>query len=119
MSLWELFSFEAKRVVQGARDYHWRQPDHVPVLSEIYHRYKELGIDMPYTFEDFRRDVAREVLPELPPEERLRGMRSEERLQGLTLEERLRGLDEKEMARLREILETNHGSAGLNEKENH
>lgn len=95
-ALWELFSFEAARVVQGAQDYRWRQPDHVSVLNEIYHHYQALGIAMPYTFEDFRRDVAREVLPELSAEERLRG---------LPPEERLRGLDEEDLARLRKLLE--------------
>jgi hypothetical protein len=51
---------------------------------------------MSYTFEDFRRDVARKMLPELLPEERLRG---------LPPEERLRGLSKEELARLRALLD--------------
>ena len=95
-ALWDLFSFQAEKVQQGAKAYRWRQPDHVPVLNEIYHRYRELGIAMPYTFDDFRRDLALELLQELPTEERLRGM---------SPEEILRGLDDAERARLKELLE--------------
>jgi hypothetical protein len=104
-ALWDLFSFQADKVQQGARTYRWRQPDHVPVLNEIYHRYRELGIAMPYTFEDFRHDLALELVQELPPEERLRGLPSEERLRGLSPEDILGGLDDAERARLKELLE--------------
>ena len=47
---------------------------------------------MPYTFEDFRHDLALELLQELPPEVRLRG---------LPIEDPLRGLDDTERARLK------------------
>jgi hypothetical protein len=69
---------------------------------------------MPYTFEDFRYDLALELVQELPPEERLRGLPVEERLRGLPVEERLRGLspedileglDDAERAWLKELLE--------------
>jgi hypothetical protein len=33
--LWALFSFEAARVTQGARDYVWRQTDHLSLLREL------------------------------------------------------------------------------------
>ena len=122
-ALWDLFSFEAEKVRQGAKAYRWRQPDHVPILNEIYHRYRKVGIDMPYTFEDFRRDLALELVQELPPEERMRGLPSEERMRGLpiedrlrgvpseelmrgiSIEDRLRGLDDAERARLKELLD--------------
>ncbi|WP_157817849.1 hypothetical protein [Candidatus Thiodictyon syntrophicum] len=51
---------------------------------------------MSYTFQDFRRDLARETLPELTPEERLRG---------LPPEEVLRGLSDEDADRLKELLE--------------
>jgi hypothetical protein len=118
-ALWELFSFQAEKIIQGAKDYHWRHRDHIPILDQIYHRYRELGIDMPYTFDDFRHDLALELLEELPPEERLRGLPLEERLRGLPPEElarrlspedRLLGLNAEELARLRELL--NAGKTG-------
>ena len=92
-----MFSFEAARVAQGARDYVWRQADHVSLLRKLYHRYQHEGIAMAYTFEDFERDLARRLVSELPPEERLRG---------LPPEERLRGLSEEELRRLRQLLDT-------------
>jgi hypothetical protein len=91
-ALWELFSFESAKVVQGAADYRWRQNDHIPILAEIQRRYRELGIPMSYTFQDFYRDYVRERLNEMTPEERLRGLSVEDRLRGLAPDERLRGL---------------------------
>jgi hypothetical protein len=61
---------------------------------------------MPYTMDDFRKEVALEVLDQLTPEERLRGLPAEERLRGLPAEElakrlapaeRLRGLPAKQI----------------------
>jgi len=96
-AIWASFSFEVDRVARGARDYVWRQADHVSILQELYHRYQEVGIAMSYTFENFQKDLARRLVSELPPEERLRG---------LPPEERLRGLSEEELQRLRQLLDT-------------
>ena len=104
-ALWALFSFKADRVAQGAQDYVWRQADHLPILQELYHRYQQLGMAMAYTFENFRQDLARELVVELPPEERLRGLPPEERLRGLPPEERLRGLSEAELQQLQQWLQ--------------
>jgi hypothetical protein len=98
-ALWSLFSFEAARVALGAESYRWRQDDHLPILETIYQRYRETGIPMSYTFEDFRHDYERELLKRLPPEERLRGLPPEELTRRLTPEERLRGLPPEELAR--------------------
>ncbi|WP_296924409.1 hypothetical protein [Thiohalocapsa sp.] len=98
-ALWELFSAEAERVAEGARNFRWQAADHLPILNELYRHYRNAGLRMSYTIEDFRRDVALEVLPELPPEERLRGLPPEERLRGLPPEERLRGLRPEERLR--------------------
>jgi hypothetical protein len=94
-ALWALFSFEEERVAQGAQEYVWRQPDHASVLSELYHLYQQQGIAMSYTYEDFYRDLARKMLVQLPPEERLRG---------LPPEERLRGLSEAELQQIQQLL---------------
>jgi hypothetical protein len=69
-AIWALFSFEADRVARGARDYVWRQADHLSLLRELHHRYQHEGIAMAYTFEDFQKDLARRLVLELPPEER-------------------------------------------------
>ncbi|WP_020503120.1 hypothetical protein [Lamprocystis purpurea] len=98
-ALWEILSFEAAKVFAGADTYRWRRDDHVPILEQIYQRYREVGISMAYTFEDFKREWTREKLAEMTPEERLRGLPPEERLRGLPPEERLRGLSPEELVR--------------------
>ena len=98
-ALWEIFSFEAAKVAAGADAYRWRQNDYVPILEMIYERYREVGIPMSYTFEDFRRDYAREILKKMPMDERLAGLSPEERLRGLPLEDRLRDLLPEELVR--------------------
>jgi hypothetical protein len=113
-ALWEIFSFEAAKVFAGADTYRWRRDDHVPILEQIYQRYREVGISMAYTFEDFKREWTREKLAEMTPEERLRGLPPEERLRGLSPEdlvrslrpeERLLGLSNEELVRLKDLLE--------------
>ena len=122
-ALWALFSFEAAKVAIGAESYRWRQDDHLPILETIYQRCRETGITMSYTFQDFRHDVALEMLDRLTPDERLRGLPPEERLRGLPPEElarrlppeerlrglppeeRLRGLSDEELDRLEDLLE--------------
>jgi hypothetical protein len=42
---------------------------------------------MPYTMEDFKREVAQDVLKKLTPAQRLKGLSVEERLEGLSAEE--------------------------------
>jgi hypothetical protein len=67
------------------------------ILSVKWFTNPDERIAMAYTFEDFERDLARRLVLELPPEERLRG---------LSEEERLRGLSEEELRRLRQLLDT-------------
>jgi hypothetical protein len=113
-ALWEIFSFEATKVAAGADAYRWRQDDSVPILDMIYERYREVGIPMSYTINDFRRDYAREILKKMPLEKRLEGLSPEDRLRGLPPEElarslrpeeRLLGLSDEDADRLKELLE--------------
>jgi hypothetical protein len=67
---------------------------------------------MPYTFADFRHDLALELLEELPPEERLRGLPPEELARRLSPEDRLLGLNAEELARLRELLNADKTGKG-------
>ena len=110
-ALWELFSAEAERVAEGARNFRWQAADHLPILGELYQRYRDSGLSMSYTIEDFHRDIALKTLPKLPPEERLRGLPPEERLRGLPPEERLRGLSKEERAQLRALLDQDHSES--------
>lgn len=122
-ALWELFSFEVERVAQGAKDYHWRQSDYVPILEGLYQYYPELGDVMAYTIQDFHRDLARErlkkmsareilsefspeeILNELSPDDLRRGIAPEKLVDTLLSEESLQGLSKEKLARLRAYLD--------------
>jgi hypothetical protein len=65
------------------------------LLLRLVGGYRREGLDMPYTMADFRRDLAKELLEEMTPQERLKG---------LTLEQLLEGLSAADIERLRAIL---------------
>ncbi|MBI3948377.1 MAG: hypothetical protein HY321_20850 [Armatimonadetes bacterium] len=94
-AVWLMFSAVRDKVVAGAAWYCSRTGDMSTLMNGLFERYQLEGV-MPYTWEDFRRDYAREHLDRLTPEERLRGLPPEERLRGLPPEERLRGLSTEE-----------------------
>jgi hypothetical protein len=52
------------------------------VVNQLFAEYRVEGLTMPYTMEDFRREVAREhlheILKRLSPEERLAGLPPEQ-----------------------------------------
>lgn len=98
-ALWLLFSGIVDKVQYGASQYQSRQPDLSTVMNRLYASYKLEGVPMPYTIEDYKRDLKEETLSWLTLEERLKGLTSEERLRGVPAEERLRGLQPEERLR--------------------
>ncbi|MGH7451554.1 MAG: hypothetical protein ACRENG_09440, partial [bacterium] len=109
------YSSLLENVQFGALHYRWRRTDLSTVMNELFNFYQVVGIAMPYTVEDYKRDRKKEVLasltPEelleslsleellkrLPPEELLKRLPPEERLKGLPPEERLKGLPAEEL----------------------
>ncbi len=122
-AVWGLFSGKPERVLKGELDYRWKRADTSTVVQLLYRTYRARGVTMPYTAEDFRRDLLDEVVKMYPldevmskyrpeerlkglrPEERLKGLRPEERLKGLRPEERLKGLTPEQLQELRRLLE--------------
>ena len=112
-AVWEMFSAVPARVAAGAKRYRPHTEDISTVMNGLFERYQAEGVVMSYTWDDFRRDYAREHLHQLTPEERTEGLSPEERLRGLSVaevlrslppEERLRGLSAEEIqAYLREL----------------
>jgi len=98
-AVWNLFSGDADRIQHAALWYHGQRSEISTILNQLFENYQAEGVTMPYTVEDFMRDVTLEHLKLLPPEERLRGLPPEERLRGLPPEERLRGLPPEERLR--------------------
>ena len=103
-AIWELFSGTAERVAQGAAEYDPRTPDMNSVINEICHSFGLEMPTMPYTMENFKRDIARKYLRGLTAKERVDGLSPEERLVGLSPGNLLEALSPKDVkALLREI----------------
>jgi hypothetical protein len=110
-ALWLLFSGDEKRVAFAMRHFGLNNHDMSTILAKISETYKIEGLNMPYTIEDFRREILEEaiekvktlpkdeqkrVLAHLPPEIRLEGLDPKDRLAGLDAKDRLAGLDPKD-----------------------
>lgn len=97
-ALWQMFSTRPDMIEYGLSEYKWKREDfRKSVLNELTMKYKKEGLNMPYTEQDWFRDVALDHMGYLTIEERLRGLGPEERLRGLGPEERLRGLKPEEI----------------------
>jgi hypothetical protein len=89
-ALLHLFSASAERVNYGRGHYEHRSHDMRALIRQLFANYKEEGIAMSYTMDDFRREEAKKNFKLLTPEERreaLQGLSPEElqaTLQGLT-----------------------------------
>ena len=95
-AVWQMFSAIPEKVQYGAAQYQWRRPDHSKAINKLFEHYLVEGIAMPYTWEDFEKDIKEEVLAKLTPEERLEGLPLEELLKRVSPEERLKGLPPEE-----------------------
>lgn len=98
-AIWNLFSGEVTRIQAAAQQFRRRKSEFSTILNQLFENYQQEGIPMPYTVEDFMREVTLEHLDLLPADERLRGLSSDERLRGLSSDERLRGLSSDERLR--------------------
>jgi hypothetical protein len=100
-AFWHLLSGDEERIRYGLEHYHVNDPGLYNILGHLKSVYSIEGIDMPYTKEDYKK----EVLAQFTPRERLEGLPADERLQGLSPRERLQGLSSEQLAALREDLE--------------
>ncbi|MBF0227463.1 MAG: hypothetical protein HQK76_18615 [Desulfobacterales bacterium] len=91
-AMWNLFSAVPKSVSYGAEHYHWKSYDVSSIINVLYKKYNMEGINMPYTFQDFRRDYVLMNLDEIPLDDILKRFSPDERLKGLSPDERLKGL---------------------------
>jgi hypothetical protein len=87
--VWNLFSSDRERIAAafqrlGPRLHSWSS-----ILNHLLNSYGLEGMTMPYTMEDFEREVEEKVLGKLPPEKLLARLTPEQRLQGLSVEQLL------------------------------
>jgi hypothetical protein len=87
---WLMFSAESDKVKFGAASYRWNSPVS-GIINKLFKKYQKEGMAiMPYTIEDYQREVKEEILKsltkedidhllkELTPEDRLKGLKPEE-----------------------------------------
>ena len=109
-AVWQLFSGKPANVHYGASHYHWRQADLSTVMNQLFEFYSLEGVIMPYTVEDYKRELREEIkkeiwaaltpeelLKKVPTEELLKKVPTEELLKRLSTEERLKGLTREEI----------------------
>jgi hypothetical protein len=95
-AMMHLFSAQEQAVRFGMGRHLLRSNDTSTLLRRLFKRYQEEGTIMPDALQELTRQVRAEVLAEMTPEERLKGLPAEERLKGLPAEERLKGLPAEE-----------------------
>lgn len=91
-AVWKMFSGIAEHVQDATTRYRWRRSDNSGILNQLFQNYEIEGMNMPYTWDDYYRDVTREHLDWLPKEELLAKLSVEDRLKGLPPEELLNRL---------------------------
>jgi hypothetical protein len=95
-ALWHLFSHVGDKVNYASQHYHPKFNLSTSV-NVLYEYYQLEGLIMPYTIEDFQKDVAKEHLHFLSASERLKGLSANEVFSQFPVRERLKGLSASEI----------------------
>jgi hypothetical protein len=95
-ALLHLFSTRVEQVRYGSEHYRPRTHELTTLFYDLFKRYSE-DPDMSKELQEYARERIKELLKDVPPEERLEGLLAEERLKGLSPEERLKGLSPEEL----------------------
>ena len=126
-ALWHLLSADPELVRYGMEHYQSRDAELYNILNDLRETYAMEGLEVPYTKEDYKREVARELFQKMPPSERrelLQGLPPNERqelFQGLPLSKRrelLQGLPPSERRELLRGLPVEEIEAYLKELRN-
>jgi hypothetical protein len=96
-ALWHMFSAIPEAVRRGAAAYGWRRNDLSTVMNRLLLKYRAEGIVMPYTVEDYKREIVEEVIGDLPADEVMKHYSADLRLKGLSADIRLKGLSADEV----------------------
>jgi hypothetical protein len=85
--VWNLFSGDRGHIAAAFQRLQPRVQSWSSLLNELLDYYGLEGMAMPYTMDDFEREVEEKFLQKLTPEKRLQGLSPEQRLEGLPLED--------------------------------
>ncbi len=112
-SLLHLFSAASDRVKYGAEHYSFQSHDLSSIINDIFGEYRQEGLTMPYTVEDYLREKARDAIRDMSTEELreiAKRLPAKARLEGLSPNDRLEGLSEEEIASLEALLKSRRSS---------
>lgn len=119
-AIWKLFSGIAEHVQHATASYRWRRLDTSGIINQLYAHYSIEGMTMPYTWDDYYRQVTREHLDWLSKDELLAKLSVEDRLKGLPVEELLKRLSpediEAHLNKLRPEKRKRNGTARAHKK---
>ncbi len=97
-ALWLMFSAVQEKVQYGVSNYDGRLDEMCSTISQMLAKYRAGGIiNMPYTVEDYRNELERNVLKSLTPEKILEKFPLDELLKKASPEDRLKGLSPEEI----------------------
>jgi hypothetical protein len=85
--VWNLFSGDQARIATAFGRLQPQRETWSSLLNKLLGFYGLEGILMPYTWEDFERETAQELLKKMTPEQRLEGLSPEQLLEGLSPEQ--------------------------------
>ncbi|MCP4353398.1 MAG: hypothetical protein GY795_48735 [Desulfobacterales bacterium] len=93
-----MFSAIQEKVKYGVSGYQGKLKEMSSIINQLIVKYqKERIIPMPYTIEDYRRELREEVLDILTPDEILKKIPAKEFLKKLPLKEILKGFSTEEI----------------------
>jgi hypothetical protein len=67
-TLWHLFSHLSEQVAYAQKYHHWQNPHTSSVVNQLFHKYFQEGISMPYTMADFESDTRKWLLKSVKKE---------------------------------------------------
>ncbi len=82
-----MFSAVRKKVQYGVSNYEGKMDEMGSTINQLLIKYRAGGINMPYTVEDYREELKRNVLNNLTVKERIEGLPIEDLLKWFPTEE--------------------------------
>ena len=95
--IWNLFSAKIDSVEYASSQYEKISNETSTIINQLFEKYQQEGIAMPYTMQDFQKEYVRDHLNILSANEVLNNYSPTEKLSGLSLDEKLSGLSHEEV----------------------
>jgi hypothetical protein len=91
-ALLHLFSASESLLEYGRRHCRIHSPETTSLVADLFDGYEVEGLTMPYTLEEFMKEVDKRAVRRAPFDLRLEGIPDEKRLEGIPDEKRLEGI---------------------------